>query len=317
MIEDYSVHKINKNDFHLLIPLMEDSLGMDVNIKYFEWKFLNNPAGVVEGYFAKHKSGEIAAYYGAIPQIYIIEKKEVIIYQSCDTMTHSKHRRKGLFQLLAKHCYDQLRMDKKLFIIGFGGGLSTPGFLKFGWKEVFKIKYFFYPKQFNFFKILNYKDVVEINDFKKIEHLTLKSNELATIHSLKSEPIFKWRTSNPLHHYKTIIVASSDDCYLTYYEMDDRIIIFDYYLQNKKSGKQLFNYLKSKLISGKKAIVGFVQEDSDFSKILVSYGFISNPFKKGSLSLKTPFIFYAENSDLVQYNDANKWNISSFDHDAL
>src|SRR5690606_12957074 len=69
--------------------------------------------------------------------------KDRIIYQSCDTMTHSLHRRKGLFKLLANHCYSYLRNKNELFIIGFGGDESTPGLIKFGWQEIFKFQYIF------------------------------------------------------------------------------------------------------------------------------------------------------------------------------
>ena len=113
-MNNYNIRKLANNEFYLLIPLMKDCFGMDVNIEYFEWKFVKNPAGFVEGYIAVSDEGEIAAYYGVIPEIYIINGKPTTIYQSCDTMTHSKHRRKGLFQKLALHCYECLKNENKL-----------------------------------------------------------------------------------------------------------------------------------------------------------------------------------------------------------
>jgi hypothetical protein len=46
---NYTYRKLQTNEFHLLVPLMKDSFGVEVNVKYFEWKFVNNPAGFVEG----------------------------------------------------------------------------------------------------------------------------------------------------------------------------------------------------------------------------------------------------------------------------
>src|SRR4051812_22084903 len=107
-MSDYSIRKLNENEFHLLIPVMQDCFGLNFDVSYFKWKFVDNPAGFVVGFIAEASNGEVAAYYGVIPELYSIEGKETTIYQSCDTMTHSRHRRKGLFQKLALHCYDYL-----------------------------------------------------------------------------------------------------------------------------------------------------------------------------------------------------------------
>jgi hypothetical protein len=319
-MDNYSIHKLQKDEFNLLIPIMRDCFGMDINVKYFEWKFKNNPAGFVEGYYAKHEDGEIAAYYGVIPEVYVINGEKRVIYQSCDTMTHSNHRRRGLFQKLAIHCYENLKKEQKLFIIGFGGGQSTPGFIKFGWKEIFKIKYYFYPRQFRIFNTCKFFEVVEIKNFKEIEHLTLKSNENAEIHSHKNADIFSWRVSNPLNNYKTVAIKDENqiyNSYITFYEQEDKIILFDYYIGDYQLGKQVFNYLKSLLNKRQKGIVSFIQENSPLSKTVVTYNFISNPFSKGPLSSKTPFIFFASDNELHQFNDKTKWLINSFDHDAI
>ena len=142
-MEQYTIHRLEKDNFDCLIPLMQDCFGMEVDIHYFKWKYIDNPDGFVRGYFAQSSSDEIAAYYGVIPQMISYFGKDKLIYQSCDTMTHSKHRRKGLFQLLAKHCYGELEKENNLFVIGFGGSESTPGFLKFGWKHLFNCKNYF------------------------------------------------------------------------------------------------------------------------------------------------------------------------------
>jgi Acetyltransferase (GNAT) domain len=319
-MSDYSIHKLGKTEFELLIPLMKDCFGMETNLKYFEWKFKDNPSGFVEGFYAKDASGEIAAYYGVIPELYIINKEQRLIYQSCDTMTHSKHRRKGLFQKLALHCYESLKNENKLFVVGFGGGQSTPGFLKFGWREIFKVKYYFYPKQFKLFNSGKFSDIEEIIDFTLIEHLTIKSNEFAKIHSYKSAKIYAWRVSNPLNNYKTIAIKSGDEAYnsyLSYYEENDKIILFDFYFGNDKSGKMLFNYLKSLISKNQKGIISFVQENSKYSNTLASFKFISNPFKKGPLCEKTPFIFFALPKELDELNESSSWQINAFDHDAI
>lgn len=317
----YSTIKLTEENFDLLKPLMLDCFGMDVELKYFKWKFLDNPVGKVIGFLAIHKdTNEVAAYYGVIPELYLIENEETIIYQSCDTMTHSKHRRQGLFQLLSVKCFDTLRESNQLFIIGFSGEMSTPGFIKFGWKHVFNMKYYFVPKTPKLFKIKVSKNIQTITDYSLIEHLTLESNNQKNIHSHKTSEIYHWRLSNPRKEYITIAYLENEEykAYLTYYVEDKKIYLFDFNLKNKKDGKELTRELK-RLMKREKVtgIVAYVQENSNLSKELKQFGFISNPFSKGPLSTKGPFIFYSTDKYLLQYNDASNWLIGSFDHDAM
>lgn len=320
IMSEYSIHKLTKTDFHKLIPLMKDCFGMDVNIKYFEWKFLNNPSGIVEGYYATDEAGETAAYYGVIPETFKVNGSVKVIYQSCDTMTHSNHRRRGLFQKLAITCYENLRKEDKLFIYGFGGGQSTPGFLKFGWCIVFNMRYYFYPKHFNLFTKLIYKNVFELSNLKELESLALQSNIDSKVASIKNFEILKWRLANPLQSYKIIAYKENDhfSSYLNYYFENDKIIIFDFFVSNLTAGKNLFNYIKILLKNNnKKGIVSFCQEDSYFSATLKKYSFINNSLNFGPLRERTPFILYSTEDEQKYMNNAKFWQINSFEHDAL
>ena len=51
---DYHIKRIGAADFPMLIPLMKDCFGMDVNIDYFHWKYIDNPAGHFIGFVAIH-----------------------------------------------------------------------------------------------------------------------------------------------------------------------------------------------------------------------------------------------------------------------
>ncbi|MBA2726658.1 MAG: hypothetical protein H0U49_00595 [Parachlamydiaceae bacterium] len=52
-----------------------------------------------------------------IPEEYVIDSKKRTIYQACEAMTHSNHRRKGLFEMLVNKCNDYL--DKIVAEAGF------------------------------------------------------------------------------------------------------------------------------------------------------------------------------------------------------
>lgn len=319
----YKIRRLQKSEFHLLLPLMKDCFGLELDIEYFEWKYLHNPAGEFVGFVAISEENEISAYYGVIPETYKIDEEIKVIYQSCDTMTHSKHRRKGLFKHLANACFDYLREREKLFVMGFGGGQSTPGFIKFGWTHCFDIRNYFYPLQFTFLARM-YKNVNEniekLEEFEGISDLIIKSNFQARVHSHKTLDVFNWRISNPRYKYEVLSYKENKEYlgYICFYKQANKIFLFDYYFKTPKSRKELFHKLKSILFENKfKGIVAFCQENSAFSKPLKENNFIANPFSRGPLSEKTPFILYTDKYKMNQYSDSLNWSINSFDHDAL
>lgn len=321
----YIVRKIGSDNFDMLIPLMKDCFGMDVNIDYFEWKYIKNPAGSFIGFVAiESETNEVGAYYGVIPQRFLFNGKEKIIYQSCDTMTHSKHRRQGLFKLLAKECYQFLEENNELFVIGFGGAQSTPGFLKFGWKHVFNFRYYFKPAfvcKLSFGGAGRKEDFIETNNFCDGDSFFEKiTYDPAVIASKRSAKHIEWRTQNPNYSYKTIsyLQKNNKEGYVIYYILDNKLILFDFLFLTKKAEKKLLSFL-SELVrkNNYRGIISFCQENGEQAKVLRKNAFLSNPLRKGPLSEKTPFIFYADEPTMNKYLSPEKWQITGYDHDAL
>lgn len=321
-MSEYSVRKLESSEFELLIPIVKDCFGVDTNIEYFKWKFLNNPSGEFIGFIAEHnETKEVGAYYGVIPESYMVDGKEKIVYQSCDTMTHSKHRRKGLFQKLAIHCYNYLRQNNQLFVIGFGGDQSTPGFIKFGWQKLFDFQYVFIPKLLCYFRMpsFNKSDIVESPSYDVLSDLS--ANKLHnTVYSSRSADIIQWRYANPRVQYKTIGFKTSQkfEGFVTYYLDNSKIIIFDFVFTSSKSKNALIRYLKQLVVRENfKGIVGFCQQKGVPYRQLRSSGFLRNPLKRGFLSGTASFIFYADQEAMTKYNDPKLWSIESFDHDSF
>ena len=220
------------------------------------------------------------------------------------------------------HCYEFLRSQNKLFVIGFGGGQSTPGFLKIGWTRLFDMRCYFYPKIFSYcYFSRKGPSAVPVRGLASIETAVLNSNNFSVIHSHKSAEMFRWRLSNP--HFRYTVLALSPDTgtcnsYLCYYVVGDKIILFDFSFENTRIAKTLTGELTRVLRRSEyKGIVAFCKEGSLFSKMLRKVNFISNPFPKGPLSARTPFIFYAPDEVMKRYCDPEKWVISSFDHDSM
>ncbi|RYY98231.1 MAG: GNAT family N-acetyltransferase [Chitinophagaceae bacterium] len=321
--KEYTIKKLEANEFQLIIPLMKNCFGMDVNLEYFRWKFLDNPAGPFIGFVAEHnETGEIGAYYGVIPERYRIDGQERTIYQSCDTMTHTGHRRRGLFQLLALHCYQYLRDQGQLFVIGFSGGQSTPGFIKFGWKHVFSFRNFFIPKQLCYLNtgFLTPADaIVAISNVQDIAHL-LEKGSAAAVQSVRDPRTVQWRYGNPRNRYEVQAYRKNGNYegYICYYVENNKIFLFDFHFTNSRGRSALMGFLKRKAVKeGRKAIIAFAREQSGISAQLLRGGFLYNPFQKGPLHEKTPFIFYADDATMNRLNNEQSWYVESFDHDSL
>lgn len=319
----YRIEKIGKDQFELLVPLMKDCFSMEVNLEYFQWKYLDNPAGSFIGFIAvDNDTNEVGAYYGVIPQQLVINGTEQTIYQSCDTMTHSKHRRQGLFKMLALECYAQLRREGKLFIIGFGGADSTPGFLKFGWKHVFDFRYYFKPALLCRTSLITkfpLSDFSETATTQNLEKLLRDVKMPAAIHSSRTARHILWRSKNNNYQYQFVFYGKdSMEGYALYYVQDNKMILFDFIFKTKRSAKALNWFLCQKIVSGGyRGIIAYCQENGQHAAQLRQLGFISNPFRKGPLKERTPFIFYAEKDVMENLNHPAKWAMTSYDHDAL
>ncbi len=324
---DYKIERLEPERFERLIPLMCNCFGIEVDIDYFKWKFLQNPAGRFIGFVAISNSGEYAAYYGVIPELYQIGNEKRIIYQSCDTMTHSSHRRKGLFQKLASACYQHLQSQNALFVIGFSGEHSTPGFLKFGWRHIFDMTYLFRPFPLSLISYL--KHLIIPQETHRIEDLADCNEIIDLIKEPKvknSQVMYKefmdWRLSNPLIKYsKKVIVETSSgkpEGYFVYYLMKNKIILFDYLVNSAGALVKMISFFDSYVIKERfLGIVSFAQPETPFSDELRSNGFWVNSTRIGPLGKRVPFIIYAIENEMEQFKSPAQWEITPLCHDAL
>lgn len=320
----YDVRRIGADDFALLIPLMNDCFGMDADIDYFRWKYIENPAGSFIGFIAVDTfTGVVGAYYGVIPQVFELNGVETTVYQSCDTMTHSMHRRRGLFQKLALRCYQELEAESKLFIIGFGGGQSTPGFLKFGWKRIFDFRYYFKPALFCKFS----KGSDSLRQEVKVstaltaldEGLDISRPHLkAKAKGIRKQEQIRWRLQNPNHKYLALRLKNDSQSFIIFYVDNDKLVVFDIQVHEPSSGKKMIAFLSSEVAKkGFKGIISFCQEDGMDANTLKQLGFISNPFNRGPLCERVPFILYSSESRMAEYMSPDDWCVTTYDHDAL
>ncbi len=333
MDTEYLIEKFKVEEFELLVPLMQNCFGMSVDIGYFRWKFIENPAGQLIAFVAKEKNNNIVSFEGLIPEFYSINGKIKKIYQSVDSMTHSEHRRKGLFKKLSFACYNYITetLKEEILVTGFGGDESTPVLFKLGWKFVFtvyfhfrsnlQIKLFGWLKN-NITKIRDYK-IEDISNIEDIIPLINNNSDKRNIEIQKNTAFIKWRISNPRFKYIIKGVFDRNDnlkaCAIFYIE-NKKIMLFDVSVDKNdlSAEKMIFNWLDYQVLTNKyKGIITFSQENNNYSKLLKNHGFLVNKTGYGPMKFKLPFMYFAEKENIDKYNDEKLWSITPFDHDAF
>ena len=314
-MSDYSLEQLTPEHFDELAPLMLDAFGEKVGATFFRWKYLENPAGAAIGNIARsNETGEIVAFYGMIPELYRWGDEVRTVYQSCDTMTHSRHRRRGLFQKLALETYRQGReKDSNFLAYGFGGPTSTPGFLKMGWSVAFEVRFRFRPFPLTLIPRWHRRPRPTASPIEQalIDLICRASGERPTS-AVRTAEFVRWRLSNPLRHY--LAIADGDRAYAIFHRAGGALFLFDFWEREPGLGRAVWNDVRA--ASAKpmsKGVLTFCQPGIDFDRQMRTLWLLHNPFKSGPASLRTPFIVYGDKGDRDREDD---WAITPFDHDS-
>ena len=158
-------------------------------------------------------------------------------------------------------------------------------------------------------------------ELTKIKHL-INPRSTSEIYTLRSIEKYIWRFKNPHHQYNALTYSSNNGeitSFVIYYVDQQTVQLIDYSFNSNFEGKKLLNHLihKEKKSQPIKGVLAFCQENGPWSQTLRKIGFISNPFSKGPLSYKTPFIIFTDHKEFDKINNSKNWNISPFDHDSL
>ena len=317
MSVDYVVEPLTAATFSELAPLMQDAFGDTVDSSFFNWKYLDNPAGPALGNIARAgPGGEVAAFYGMIPENYRWGKHTNRIYQSCDTMTHSRHRRRGLFRLLALETYRAAETaDPRFFAYGFGGPTSTPGFLKMDWRIEFELNHFFRPYPLTLLpgRRRHARKVRRLDGPTDELVAMIRASSAGDVNSIdKTDAFIRWRLANPRRRYEYLL----DDAgaYAIYYRAGGILFLFDFWEREPDVGAVVWNELRRASLSPRsKGVLTFAQRGTGLQKRLKRYGFIRNPFRRGPGADTIPFITYGESPC---GRGPESWSITPFDHDS-
>lgn len=129
-MSNYSFSKLEPGNIKDLYRLFDAVYHKSCPKNYFDLKYSTAYTGVSYiGFLAYHNQIPVA-YYGIIPTFVSINKQTVLGAQSCDTMTHPEHQKKGLFVTLAKKTFELAKEKGIHFVFGFPNQSSYPGFIK-------------------------------------------------------------------------------------------------------------------------------------------------------------------------------------------
>lgn len=99
---EYRVERLSEKNMRDLLPLYKDAFGHSKSLAEVQSKFATAFSGAsMLAHIAYAANGQAAAFYALFPVKYLINNREIIAAQVGDLMTHSAHRRKGLYIHLA------------------------------------------------------------------------------------------------------------------------------------------------------------------------------------------------------------------------
>lgn len=119
--------------------------GRELPLRFWEWRFRDNPAGagVIELSWADRV---LAAHYAVTSVGLRIEGQDWQTGLSGTTMTHPEYRGRGLFPVLARSTYTRMTAANMAMVWGFPNTLSHRGFIRdLNWVDIYEIPMFRLP----------------------------------------------------------------------------------------------------------------------------------------------------------------------------
>jgi len=135
MDEDYEFVRMSDESLADFALLVRDAFGTEPTVA--EMKALFDTTAWGKKYIAyiaySRETREPAAFYGVFPCFVEYNGRQFLAAQSGSTMTHSEHRKRGLFYRTGLKTFELARAEGIHFVFGFPNPFSYPGLMKLGW----------------------------------------------------------------------------------------------------------------------------------------------------------------------------------------
>jgi hypothetical protein len=118
--------------------------------EHYEWKFSQAPATPPSYEFVARENGRMLGYYAAIPYPYRVGDRSALAGMTCDVMTHSQARGKGIFTKLGKFAVGEMARSELSFLTGYPIRPEVMGgHLRVGWEIMFELPMYLRPLRAN------------------------------------------------------------------------------------------------------------------------------------------------------------------------
>ena len=323
-LSDYAFEQLDRDNFRRLAPLMRNAFGREASDDYFLWKFFDNPHGTAIGLMALcPETGVAAGYYGLIPEAYRFGGEVRRVYQATDGMTHSEHRRKGLYRRLCLATYELPELKRDGFLgVGFSGANLVKPYLEMSWQLPFHIPFYFRPRVLSRIAMWtrrsasSHRAIIFSPDIsEELVNLVLDSRKTWS-NSLELSPeLVRWRLSNPRIQYESVIDPGV--AYAIAYESSGFVFLLDFHEVEPGAGAAVMHALEARVVARKlKGILTFSQRGAPYERKLRRHGFLRNDFGRGPASYRIPFITIAKGVDAPFVHLPESWAVTPLDHDA-
>jgi acyl carrier protein/GNAT superfamily N-acetyltransferase len=137
----YRIVKYEPNHKHALAELIKGlwSSDVDLNMRYFAWKYENNPyTDKIHVYFAFHND-ELIGMRGFYPSLWEagLPGRRFPVLVADDLLVRDDHRNRGVVTRIMRAAYEDLRESGPRFLFNLSGGtLTVLGSLTMGWRSI-------------------------------------------------------------------------------------------------------------------------------------------------------------------------------------
>lgn len=154
----HRIARLGPHNIHHLAALHKAVYGKPCAPHYYGLKYSTAYTGAEHIGFLAYEEDEPIAFYGVVPVLMSIKQQTVLAAQSCDTMTHPAHRKKGLFIELAKLTFELAKTSGIHFVFGFPNQHSYPGFIRhLGFRHAETMNRYSFRYESNLYKRLYHK----------------------------------------------------------------------------------------------------------------------------------------------------------------
>jgi len=133
----FAIRRFEASDKTGIVELFRKVFGENASEKWWEWKYLSNPAGFHGGegdiWIAEDRAGKIIGHWGVIPQKMKLGSQTAIVAQAVDAVTDANYQGQGIFRSLVTNVCSEAK-KRYSFIFGFPNELYK-GYEKLGWQS--------------------------------------------------------------------------------------------------------------------------------------------------------------------------------------